>query len=222
MYALSSAQMRALEDRCAEAGIRGFTLMENAGRAAALAINGTIPVKGKKCVVFCGSGNNGGDGFIVAAELKKLGAEVQVILCFDLPKGRTAREAYEKAYAAEVPKVYRYSCYYWVPVAMVLLAFSLRKGILSRILSNRFLVTGGEISYSFYLIHLFVLLSYAEWQKASGFSIAWYISVPILFGFIVALSLLSYRYFEKPMNKRVKLWLNKENTKHFPTSEKIT
>ena len=59
MYALSSAQMRALEDRCAEAGIRGFTLMENAGRAAALAINGTIPVKGKKCVVFCGSGNNG-------------------------------------------------------------------------------------------------------------------------------------------------------------------
>ena len=105
MYALSSAQMRALEDRCAEAGIRGFTLMENAGRAAALAINGTIPVKGKKCVVFCGSGNNGGDGFIVAAELKKLGAEVQVILCFDLPKGRTAREAYEKAYAAEVPMV---------------------------------------------------------------------------------------------------------------------
>ena len=105
MYALSSAQMRALEDRCAEAGIREFTLMENAGRAAALAINGTIPVKGKKCVVFCGSGNNGGDGFIVAAELKKLGAEVQVILCFDLPKGRTAREAYEKAYAAEVPMV---------------------------------------------------------------------------------------------------------------------
>ena len=125
-------------------------------------------------------------------------------------------------YAAEVPKVYRYSCYYWVPVAMVLLAFSLRKGILSRILSNRFLVTGGEISYSFYLIHLFVLLSYAEWQKTSGLSIAWYISVPILFGFIVALSLLSYRYFEKQMNKRVKLWLNKENTKHFSTSEKIT
>lgn len=105
MYALSSAQMRALEDRCAEAGIRGFTLMENAGRAAALAINGTIPVKGKKCVVFCGSGNNGGDGFIVAAEMKKLGAEVQAILCFGIPKGRTAREAYEKAYAAEVPMV---------------------------------------------------------------------------------------------------------------------
>ena len=46
-----------------------------------------------------------GMAFIVAAELKKLGAEVQAILCFGIPKGRTAREAYEKAYAAEVPMV---------------------------------------------------------------------------------------------------------------------
>ena len=97
MYALSSAQMKALEDRCAAEGISASILMENAGRAAAYAINGTIPVKDKHCVVFCGSGNNGGDGFIVATELKKLGANVQVILCFDLPKSRAAREAYEKA-----------------------------------------------------------------------------------------------------------------------------
>ena len=112
-------------------------------------------------------------------------------------------------YASEVPKVYRYSCFYWLPVAVVLISFSLQKGILSRILSNRFLVIGGEISYSFYLIHLFILLSYAEWQKEADFHIAWYISVPVLFCIIVFLSLLSYRYFEKPMNKRVKLLLNK-------------
>lgn len=54
-------------------------------------------------------------------------------------------------FASEIPKVYRYSCYYWLPVAMVLISFSLQKGVLSRILSNRLLVTGGEISYSFYL-----------------------------------------------------------------------
>ena len=52
-------------------------------------------------------------------------------------------------YASEVPKVYRYSCFYWLPVAVVLISFSLQKGILSRILSNRFLVIGGEISYIF-------------------------------------------------------------------------
>lgn len=112
-------------------------------------------------------------------------------------------------YAPEIPKVYRYSCYYWLPVAAVLTSFSLQKGVLSRWLSNRYLITGGEISYSFYLIHLFILLAYAEWQKNSGIVIAWYIVVPILFAIVVGLSLLSYRYFEKPMNKRIKSFFNK-------------
>lgn len=112
-------------------------------------------------------------------------------------------------YAIEIPKVYRYSCYYWFPVAMILISFALQKGHVSRILSNRLLIIGGEISYSFYLIHLFVLLTYSEWQKGSSFHIAWYIAVPVLFGIIVLLSLLSYYYFEKPMNKRIKTWLDK-------------
>ena len=112
-------------------------------------------------------------------------------------------------YAAEIPKVYRYSCYYWLPVAAVLISFSLQKGFVSRILSNRILIIGGEISYSFYLIHLFILLSYAKWQKESGFQMEWYFSVPLLFCIIILLSLLSYYYFEKPMNKRIKSLLNK-------------
>ena len=112
-------------------------------------------------------------------------------------------------YAADVPKVYRYTCYYWFPVALLLLSFSLQKGFVSRLLSNRFLIIGGEISYSFYLIHLFVLLSYAEWQKGSASHIDWYISIPILFSVTILLSLLSYYYFEKPMNKLVKTLLNK-------------
>lgn len=112
-------------------------------------------------------------------------------------------------YASDIPKVYRYSCYYWLPVAVILISFSLQKGIFSRILSNRFLVIGGEISYSFYLIHLFVLLTYSEWQKENNLHTEWYISVPILFSIIILLSLLSYYYFEKPMNKRVKTLLNR-------------
>ena len=94
-------------------------------------------------------------------------------------------------YAAEIPKVYRYSCYYWIPIAFILISFSLQKGMVSRLLSNRLLVIGGEISYSFYLIHLFVLLSYAKWQKESDFHIDWYISIPLLFCVIILLSLLS-------------------------------
>ena len=108
-------------------------------------------------------------------------------------------------YAAEVPKVYRYSFYYWLPVALVLLSFALQRGAVSRLLSNKYLVIGGEISYSFYLIHLFVLLTYVELQKTYGWGeIPWLISVPVIFGIIVLLSLLSYYHFEKPMNKRIK------------------
>ena len=114
-------------------------------------------------------------------------------------------------YAAEIPKVYRYSCYYWIPIAFILISFSLQKGMVSRLLSNRLLVIGGEISYSFYLIHLFVLLSYAKWQKESDFHIDWYISIPLLFCVIILLSLLSYYYFEKPMNKLVKTLLSKQS-----------
>ncbi|WP_195205640.1 acyltransferase family protein [Parabacteroides distasonis] len=114
-------------------------------------------------------------------------------------------------YAAEIPKVYRYSCYYWIPIAFILISFSLQKGMVSRLLSNRLLVIGGEISYSFYLIHLFVLLSYAKWQKESDFHIDWYISIPLLFCVIILLSLFSYYHFEKPMNKLVKTLLNKQS-----------
>lgn len=112
-------------------------------------------------------------------------------------------------YTSDISKVYRYSCYYWLPVAMVIISFALQKGVISRLLNNRLMVTGGKISYSFYLIHLFVLLSYAEWQKTAALRIEWYYSVPVLFVIIILLSLLSYRYFEKPINKKIKQLLNK-------------
>ena len=114
-------------------------------------------------------------------------------------------------YATEIPKVYRYSCYYWLPVSLILLSFALQKGSLSRLLNNRYLIIGGEISYSFYLIHLFVSLTYVEWQKQSGWQISWMVSVPVLLGIILLLSLLSYYRFEKPMNKLIKRILNNES-----------
>lgn len=111
-------------------------------------------------------------------------------------------------YAAEIPKVYRYSCYYWLPIAFLLLSFALQRGGISRLLSNKYLVIAGEISYSFYLIHLFVLITYVNLQATYGWNINWMISVPILFCMIILLSLLSYYKFEKPMNKLIKKRLN--------------
>lgn len=108
-----------------------------------------------------------------------------------------------------VPKVYRYSCYYWIPISLVLLIFSLQKGFLSRILSNKYLVVGGDISYSFYLIHLWVILAYVELAQTYDWHISLYISIPLIFAVTIALSLLSYYYFEKPANRLVKRILNK-------------
>lgn len=110
--------------------------------------------------------------------------------------------------AAGVPKVYRYSCYYWLPVAAVTLCFALQRGALSRLLSHRLAVAAGEISYGFYLIHLFLLLGYAQWQAAAGWQVPWYLSVPLLLAVSVALSALSRRWFERPANRWIKSLLN--------------
>ena len=114
--------------------------------------------------------------------------------------------------AADIPKVYRYSCYYWLPVSLVILVFSIQRGYLSRLLSGRILVIGGEISYSFYLIHLFIILTYTQMAAHYQWQIPWTISVPVIFSITIALSLLSYYYFEKPANKWVKRILTKKQS----------
>lgn len=106
-------------------------------------------------------------------------------------------------------KVYRYSCYYWIPIALLLFIFSLQKGALSRLLSNKYLLIGGEISFSFYLIHLFIIHSYIKIIAMYQLQISWMIAIPAIFCLTTGLSLLSYYYFEKPVNKWVKQLLNK-------------
>lgn len=109
-----------------------------------------------------------------------------------------------------IPKVYRYSCYYWVPVSLVLLVFSLQKGFVSRLLSNKYLVMGGEISYSFYLIHTLMIFAYLQWVEVSGRPVSSCVAVPLVLFATIGLSLLSYYYFEKPANRWVKRILNKQ------------
>lgn len=99
MFAVTVEQMRMLEEKCMQEGITDRMLMEQAGKAAAASIHATIPVSGKRCVVFCGKGNNGGDGFVAARELTARGAKVKIVLADGLPKARAAQEMYEAAYA---------------------------------------------------------------------------------------------------------------------------
>lgn len=102
--------------------------------------------------------------------------------------------------AGILPKVYRYSVYYWLPVSVILYVFAINKGTISRFLSNKYLVIGGDISYAMYLLHLFIL----ELYKNIGWSYLWQVVIPVLLMITIGLSLLSFYYFEKPMNRYIK------------------
>lgn len=70
MKVLTAAQMREVDRRTAELGIPNIVLMENAGhRVLALLERSYAPLSAQRIVVFCGKGNNGGDGLVVARQL---------------------------------------------------------------------------------------------------------------------------------------------------------
>jgi NAD(P)H-hydrate epimerase len=62
-------------------GIPSIVLMENAGRETAQEILRILKNKKKKSVcIFCGTGNNGGDGFVVARHLFNHGIKIKVFV----------------------------------------------------------------------------------------------------------------------------------------------
>src|SRR5208282_6004583 len=82
MKALTAAEMREVDRLTTERfGIPSLQLMENAGRKTADAV--WLRVAGcdnVRVCVFCGKGNNGGDGFVVARLLKEAKLPTRVIL----------------------------------------------------------------------------------------------------------------------------------------------
>ncbi len=73
---LSPDAMRAAEAAAVAAGTPALRLMERAAAAAALAIDRFAPAR--QVLVLCGPGNNGGDGYAVAALLQASGRSVRV------------------------------------------------------------------------------------------------------------------------------------------------
>jgi len=78
------AQMRALDKTAIEKyGMTQELLMENAGMAAFSILSEKAGIRNKKHIVFCGIGNNGGDGLVVARKIHSNGGRVKVYLIGD-------------------------------------------------------------------------------------------------------------------------------------------
>jgi hydroxyethylthiazole kinase-like uncharacterized protein yjeF len=84
MKVSSVSEMRAM-DRTAieEFGIVEELLMENAGQAVYFTILKELGIEGKRFLVFCGLGNNGGDGLVVARKIHSTGGAVEVLILGD-------------------------------------------------------------------------------------------------------------------------------------------
>src|SRR5438128_11906626 len=90
MEVLTTAEMERADQLTIAAGTPGFALMLSAGQAVAEAAMDLV--EDGPVVVVAGRGNNGGDGFVAAAELAARGREGSVILSWerDSPQGGAA------------------------------------------------------------------------------------------------------------------------------------
>lgn len=101
----TASQTRLLDQTAIAGGIPGFTLMKRAARAVFAHLQASWP-EVRKISVLCGGGNNGGDGFVVAALAHQQGYQVQALYVGQEPFEHSlqgeAREAWGFACAAGV------------------------------------------------------------------------------------------------------------------------
>ncbi len=101
--------------------------------------------------------------------------------------------------------VYRFSIFYWLPISLIIYIFSWQKGILSNFLSARLFVFLGEISFSFYLLHILaeyyigILARRIEWHYSpGGFLFVWFTTTLIA-------ATLCFKYIETPARKKLRM-----------------
>lgn len=107
-----------------------------------------------------------------------------------------------------VPQGFRYSCYYWPPMIMLIYTFAYARGFISDMLSNSTMVFLGEISFGFYMVHMLVLRYYQYLPGKVSFLQALlpinHNAAFIIFGISLTLSIVIYKFYEMPANRFIK------------------
>ena len=102
----TAAQVRELDAQAIAVGTPGIVLMSRAARAILSALQHHWPMA-RRIAVFCGSGNNAGDGYLVARLATERGFDVRVIELCDAARlkgdAATARQSLVDSGIAPVP-----------------------------------------------------------------------------------------------------------------------
>jgi NAD(P)H-hydrate epimerase len=111
---LTPNQMRQAESAAVSLGVSLWQLMSNAGAALAdFVLKKAAESGAKSCVLLCGSGNNGGDGFVCAEILARHGIVTDVLLMAGQPKTELAKTAFsqmsENVRVSEEPQMSHFS-----------------------------------------------------------------------------------------------------------------
>jgi len=93
MEAVSVAEMKDLENKKLEEGLSIFDLMDRVGKACAKIIETKLGT-GNRILIFCGPGNNGGDGYATAHYLRE-NNDVRIIAVKE-PKTEPAQRCCER------------------------------------------------------------------------------------------------------------------------------
>ncbi len=93
--ALGRDEIREIDRKAIEEyGIPGILLMENAGRNVAEEVEKMLLGTDRaRVAIFCGKGNNGGDGFVIARHLHNKGVGVSVYLMKEVPSALSGGDA---------------------------------------------------------------------------------------------------------------------------------
>ena len=98
---ITEAEVKVLDKNSEYFGVPTLQLMENAGKGVAEFVKNTIKKQQKNILVICGTGNNGGDGCVVARYLVN-DYHVSILLTGTDMKTEIARKNLQKLRASEV------------------------------------------------------------------------------------------------------------------------